>query len=72
MTSDDRKDDATNDVLGIARGPVPQTDEERAIGRAPGSQEGSGTLDDGIDTSLVKEDTGYGVPKAPPGLHVED
>ena len=51
--------------------PVPQTDEDRAIGRSDQGDERRPEPDE-VDTSLVNEDTGYGVPKGPPGLHVED
>jgi hypothetical protein len=75
MATDDRRDDEINDgVLGIARGPAPQTDADRALGRESTRDEGTGTEPDPVNTSLDNPDTGtgYGVPKGPPGLHVED
>jgi hypothetical protein len=73
MAPDDRNDDdQTDDVLGIARGPVAQTEEDRAIAREPGPAEGAGLEPDEVDTRVVNDETGYGVPKGPSGLHVED
>jgi len=65
------KDEVQDGILGIARGPAPQTDQDRELIRDDDGR--TGHVEDTAEGEPVNDDRlDYGVPKPTPGLHIED
>jgi hypothetical protein len=65
------KDVQPGEVLGLGRGPIVQTDEDRAL-RDNDRSTATGHSDEQIRNERTARQTPYGVPKPPQGLHIED
>jgi uncharacterized protein (UPF0254 family) len=63
----------SGDILGVARGPIVQTEEDKAVARDSDVDSGStGQSDEEIRSERTTTQTRYGVPEPPQGLHIED
>jgi hypothetical protein len=62
----------SGDILGVARGPIVQTDEDKAVRDNDVDSGSTGHTDEEIRSERTTTQTRYGVPEPPSGLHIED